>query len=129
MTGNPADGNFDSDGDGWSDLMEFVLGTDPGVWATNDPLALRLPVFRMSAGILLTRLEKRLALDFVPAPWLLAPSDLEWEIVVEASDDLGNWEEVEIPSGLSERMTVWQAVANDQRAGWMRVRVRRGEGR
>lgn len=121
----PVDGNEDSDGDGWSDLLEFGLGTDPGVLAERDPLAGRLPMLGpLEPAFAVGGFERLMRLDFAPAPWLIDPGQAEWEILVEGSDDLVNWEELEIPFGLSERTSAFKPAPREQRVGWMRIRIR-----
>jgi len=128
--GQAGDGE-DRDGDGWSDVMEYAFGSDPGVRIENDPLGSRMPEsFIIYPVHGLQGVQRRLELKFQLAPWF------EWsggrflsedfEFVPESSTDLLSWEETRrsFLESNSRAVSAWSSVPGRTRGNWIRVRVR-----
>lgn len=92
--GRPALGREteDSDQDGWSDLLEFAIGTDPTKPLTRDPLSNDAPFFTVKMD---SNLGNEITTTFRPAPWFELNDgrivEGGYELIVEGSEDLRHW--------------------------------------
>jgi hypothetical protein len=124
-------GDPDADADGWSDLMEYALGTDPRVSAGRDPFATELPRFIIYEDIFgASGLERALRLDFHHAPWFAMQDDGllagDWELCAEQSGDLLNWEPATFFSTTNTGNGIGSSSVSQKTIGhWMRLRVKR----
>lgn len=121
--------DLDSDGDGESDLMEFAAGTDPLTPSPQDLLARRRPVLDITNNVFgSSGLERSLNFSFQYAPWFgfqdLKLRGEEFEIVVERSPDLANWEAVKISGADQGYAKIFSYVPQSTPAYWMRLRVK-----
>jgi|GEM_PF-3017986 len=90
----------DPDRDGWTNLLEFALGTDPLVHVVHDPLAGSLPkTKRMNKVVTEGELDQQLVTRFRPAPWFAVADGRvlgeNYEIGVEGSGNLWSWDSVD----------------------------------
>jgi len=120
---------LDSDGDGESDLMEFAVGTDPLTPASQDVLAIGRTQLEITDHVFGSEgLQRSLNLNFRYAPWFsLQDTKLlgeEFEVVVEQSPDLSNWESVRIFSSNQGFGRSSSYVPQSAEAYWLRLRVK-----
>lgn len=129
----PPDQNHDHDNDGWTDLLEFALATDPSTPAPQDPFARHLPSLTFN-GKSSDRNQLVHAQTFSSqiAPWFTINPDLQltghrFQLTAESSNDLLNWETLDFgfaantpdPSAIS----INQRVPVSQRTHWYRLHI------
>ncbi len=95
---DPATRDFDRDG--WPDLVEFAMGTDPATQVSCDPFASQLPALEFNGTFFSGSREYRFQTFRTQyAPWFDLneegqPVSDQFEISIEGSDDLLHWENI-----------------------------------
>ena len=99
----PDSPDHDLDRDGWTDLIEFAIATDPSTPASRDPLASLLPSLNFWGSFYSgTRKFRSHTFTTQIAPWFLTDpqnrtTSTRFELIMEGSNDLKTWDP--LPSG------------------------------
>ncbi len=137
----PTNADRDQDGDGWSDLLEFAMATDPLTPAATDPLVVALPAANFATPSISTPGDPRLqTFSTQLGPWFQVSPERKiiashlnhpFEVLIERSADLESWLTVEPSHTIFERSnptsTSISAFLNFNiapRAHWYRLMIR-----
>jgi len=130
----PSVQNHDLDRDGWSDLIEFALGTDPATPAPQDLFAYQLPSLTLDGRFFSGNQELRIqSFTSQIAPWFKFDPDEKltdgrFQLSIEGSNNLENWETVSSPFPItpSTPASIWisDSTPVSQRTRWYRLNIR-----